>query len=41
MTKSVTISGGALFNYIATREELLRRATIFSRAARRLAQAAH
>ena len=26
MTKSITISGGALFNYMATREELLRRA---------------
>lgn len=27
MMKSLTISGGALFNYITTREELLRRAT--------------
>jgi len=26
MTKSLTISGGALFNYMVTREELLRRA---------------
>ena len=26
MTKSLTISGGALFNYMATRDELLRRA---------------
>jgi NADPH:quinone reductase len=26
MTKSITISGGALFNYMATRDELLRRA---------------
>jgi NADPH2:quinone reductase len=34
MTKSITISGGALFNYIVTREELLGRANDLFRAIR-------
>ena len=34
MTKSITISGGALFNYIVTREELLGRANDLFRAMR-------